>query len=55
MSDEDAAAAEEEEEEASSVDASYKADNVFAAIWKFVRPHTIRGTILGGAVQAASP
>ena len=38
---------EEEEEEVKSVDSSYKADNVFAAIWKFVRPHTIRGTILG--------
>lgn len=45
MSDEDAAAA--DEENVQSVDSSYKADNVFAAIWKFVRPHTIRGTILG--------
>lgn len=45
VSDEDAAAA--DEENVQSVDSSYKADNVFAAIWKFVRPHTIRGTILG--------
>ena len=37
----------EGEEKVDSVDAAYKADNVFAAIWKFVRPHTIRGTILG--------
>lgn len=48
MSEEDAAAeAAADEENAQSVDSSYKADNVFAAIWKFVRPHTIRGTILG--------
>jgi len=34
-------------DDAQSVDATGKANSLFGAIYKFVRPHTIRGTILG--------
>ena len=37
----------DESDDESSVDATGQAKNVFEAVWKFVRPHTIRGTILG--------
>jgi homogentisate solanesyltransferase len=40
-------AANDGEENASSVDATGKANSLAGAVWKFVRPHTIRGTILG--------
>jgi hypothetical protein len=37
----------EDEEDVQSVDASAPANSIAGAVWKFVRPHTIRGTILG--------
>ena len=37
----------ETEEYGSSVDNTGKANGLLGAVWKFVRPHTIRGTILG--------
>ena len=37
----------ETEEYGSSVDNTGKANSLLGAVWKFVRPHTIRGTILG--------
>ena len=44
----DASAFEDEpDENVVSVDATGKADSLAGAVWKFVRPHTIRGTILG--------
>jgi homogentisate solanesyltransferase len=35
------------DENSVSVDATGKANSLAGAVWKFVRPHTIRGTILG--------
>ena len=40
-------ASSEAEKPVQSVDASAPAKSVLGAVWKFVRPHTIRGTILG--------
>ena len=42
-----AAVPEYEDGDAQSVDVTAKANTLAGAIWKFVRPHTIRGTILG--------
>lgn len=35
------------DENSASVDATGEANSLAGAVWKFVRPHTIRGTILG--------